>query len=309
VTAGPNQQSRVREGSEALRRMAILSIATSIATIVLKFSAYFLTDSVSLLSDAYEAFINLAAGLVAFAALAIAAKPADERHRYGHDKAEYFASGVEGALICAAAIAIVYAAVVRFIAPVPLERLWLGGGIALAAALLNFITARFMLRAARRFDSITLEADALHLLTDVRTSIVVVAGLAIVAIAPQWAILDPVMAIGVAINIIWTGAKLLRRSVDGLLDAALPDDELRELGRVITRVLGAHGTVGGMRTRKSGRRRFVDLTILISAATRVDTAHDLTLMIERAVAQAFADIEVTVHVEPMETVGPVHTPK
>jgi cation diffusion facilitator family transporter len=299
VTAARNQQEGVREGGDALRRMAILSIATSLATIVLKFAAYFLTDSVSLLSDAYEAFINLAAGLVAFAALAIAAKPADDRHRYGHDKAEYFASGVEGALICAAALAIVYSAVLRFIAPVPLERLWLGGGIALAAALLNFITARLMLRAARRFDSITLEADALHLLTDVRTSIVVVAGLAIVAVAPQWAILDPLMAIGVALNIVWTGAKLLRRSVDGLLDTALPDEELRELGRVITRVLGAHGRVGDMRTRKSGRRRFVDLKILVAGATRVDTAHDLTMMIEKAVAEAFFDTEVVVHVEPI----------
>jgi cation diffusion facilitator family transporter len=281
--------------------MAILSIATSLATIVLKFIAYFLTDSVSLLSDAYEAFINLAAGLVAFAALAMAAKPADDRHRYGHDKAEYFASGVEGALIVAAAIAIVYSAVLRFIAPVPLERLWLGGAIALAAALLNYITAQWMMRAARRFDSITLEADALHLLTDVRTSIVVVAGLAVVAVAPQWAILDPLMAIGVAINIVWTGVKLLRRSVDGLLDTTLPDDELRELERVIARALDSQGIMGDMRTRKSGRRRFVDLKILVAGATRVDTAHDLTVMIEKAVADAFADIDVVVHVEPSET--------
>ncbi|MFN0304916.1 MAG: cation diffusion facilitator family transporter [Burkholderiales bacterium] len=291
----------MREGTGTLRRMALLSIATSIATLALKFGAYFLTDSVSLLSDAYEAFINLAAGLVAFAALAVAARPSDDRHRYGHDKAEYFASGVEGVLIAAAAVAIVYSAVLRFIAPVPLERLGLGGLIALVAAALNYLTARVMLRAAARFDSITLEADALHLLTDVRTSIVIVAGLAVVAFVPAWAILDPVMAIGVALNIVWTGGQLMRRSVDGLLDASLPDDELRKLEQVITKAIGSHARMRDMRTRKSGRRRFVELKLLVPGATRVDIAHDLTVTVERAVAVAFPDIDVVVHVEPEES--------
>ncbi len=288
----------MRDGADTLRRMALLSIATSITTIVLKFGAYALTDSVSLLADAFEAFINLAAGLVAFAALAIASKPADDRHRYGHDKAEYFASGVEGALIVAAAVAIVVSAVPRFIAPMPLERLGTGGLIALAAAALNYFTARTMLRAAARFDSITLEADALHLLTDVRTSIVIVAGLAVVVFVPEWSVLDPLMAIGVALNIVWTGARLLRRSVDGLLDTALPDAELRRIEEVITGAMGPHARMRDMRTRKSGRRRFIEFKLLVPGATRVDTAHDLTVTVEKAVAAAFPDIDVVVHVEP-----------
>lgn len=298
----------MRDGTVTLRRMALLSIATSIATLGLKFGAFFLTDSVSLLSDAYEAFINLAAGLVAFAALAVAAKPADDRHRYGHDKAEYFASGVEGVLIVGAAVAIVYSAVLRFIVPVPLERLGVGGLIALVAAALNYVTARIMLRAAARFDSITLEADALHLLTDVRTSIVIVAGLAVVAFVPAWAILDPVMAIGVALNIVWTGGQLMRRSVDGLLDAALPDDELRKLEQVITGAIGPHAGMRDMRTRKSGRRRFVELKLLVPGATRVDVAHDLTVAVEKAVAAAFPDIDVVVHVEPRESAPAAQIP-
>ena len=202
----------------AVRRMAMLSIATSIVTLALKFGAYFLTGSVSLWSDALEAFVNLAAGLVALGALTLAEQPADERHAYGHDKAEYFSSGVEGALILVAAIAIIWSATERLLAPRPLEQLGLGMLIALLAAAANFITARVMLKVARQHDSITIEADAKHLLTDVWTTAGILAGLGVVVLAPQWAILDPLMAIAVALHILFTGFDLLRRSADGLMD-------------------------------------------------------------------------------------------
>jgi cation diffusion facilitator family transporter len=211
----------------AMRRMAYLSIGTSFVTIGLKFGAYFLTGSVSLWSDALESLVNLAAGLVALGALTVAEQPADDRHTYGHDKAEYFSSGVEGALILVAAVSIIWSAAHRLMEPQPLASLGPGIMVAFLAGAMNFATARIMLRAAHQHDSITIEADAKHLLTDVWTSVGIIAGLAIVMEMPQWAILDPLMAIAVAIHIVVTGIGLLRRSADGLMDAALPSSEVR----------------------------------------------------------------------------------
>ena len=200
-----------------VRKMAYLSIATSLATIALKFGAWFITDSVSLWSDALESLVNLAAGLVALGAVSLSERPADDRHAYGHDKAEYFSSGVEGALIVVAAVAIMMSAVQRLVAPQPLALLGPGLVIAVLAGAANFTTARIMLKVARQHDSITIEADAKHLLTDVWTSVGIVAGLLVVLLRPQWAILDPLMAIAVGIHIIVTGVGLLKRSADGLM--------------------------------------------------------------------------------------------
>jgi cation diffusion facilitator family transporter len=175
--------------TRAMRRMAMLSIATSLATIVLKFSAYFVTGSVSLWSDALESLVNLAAGLIALGAVTLAGRPADERHAYGHDKAEYFASGVEGALILGAAIAIIVSAARRIVEPQPIENLGPGLAIAFLAGAANFVAARVMLKQARAHDSITIEADAKHLLTDVWTSTGIIVGLLVVMAMPQWAIL------------------------------------------------------------------------------------------------------------------------
>ena len=285
---------------QAPRRMALLSIATSLVTLGLKFGAYFLTGSVSLLSDALEAFVNLAAGMIAFGALTIAARPADDRHRYGHDKAEYFASGVEGVLILLAAGSIVYAAVPRFSAPQALEHLELGLAIALVAAAANYATARLMLDVARRHDSIAIEADARHLMTDVWTSGVIVAGLLVVRFVPEWHLLDPLMAVGVAVHIVFTGLDLLRRSTDGLMDAALPPDELERIDRVLGARIGADASYRALRSRKAGSRRFIEFTLLVPGATPVDEAHRLCDRLEEALEQALPNLSVVIHVEPHE---------
>ncbi len=281
------------------RQMAVLSIATSLVTLALKFGAYFLTDSVSLLSDALEAFINLAAGLVAFGALTVAAWPADSSHSYGHDKAEYFASGVEGMLILAAAASIIYAALPRLLHPTPLTNLGPGLLVSLAAAA-NFVTARIMAKVAQSHDSITIEADAKHLMTDVWTSLTVVAGLLVVLFLPDWRVLDPIMAIGVALHIIHTGIDLLRRSMQGLMDASLPDEEVRQIDRVLRDALPATATYRALRTRKSGSRRFIEFDLLVPGTTTVDDAHELCDALEAAVGVALARASITIHVEPRE---------
>lgn len=288
----------------AVRRMAMLSIATSIVTLALKFGAYFLTGSVSLWSDALEAFVNLAAGLVALGALTLAEQPADERHAYGHDKAEYFSSGVEGALILVAAIAIIWSAVERVLAPRPLEQLGLGMLIALLAAAANFVTARVMLKVARQHDSITIEADARHLLTDVWTTAGVLVGLGLVVLAPQWAILDPLMAIAVAVHILFTGFELMRRSADGLMDVALPAKDVKRVEALIGAELPSAASFHALRTRKAGARRFLELHLVVPGTLSVAESHALCDRIEAALMASFAKAHVTIHVEPRETAAP-----
>ncbi len=288
----------------AVRRMALLSIATSIATLALKFGAYFLTGSVSLWSDAVEAFVNLAAGLVALGALTLAAQPADERHAYGHDKAEYFSSGVEGALILMAAIAIVWSAVARLLSPRPLEELGLGMLIALVAAAANFATARVMLKVAKQHDSIAIEADAKHLMTDVWTTAGILAGLGVVVVKPEWALLDPLMAIAVAVQILFTGFDLLRRSADGLMDAALPAPEVQQIEALIGAELPADASFHALRTRKAGARRFIEFHLLVPGTLSVAESHALCDRVEAALTAALAKAHVTIHVEPNETSAP-----
>lgn len=284
-----------------LRRMAVLSIVTSLVTLALKFGAYAMTGSVGLLSDALETFVNLAAGLVAFGALTIAARPADDDHAYGHDKAEYFASGLEGGLILFAAGSIIYAAVPRFLHPVPLERLDLGLMVALAAAAANYATARIMLKVAKEHDSITIEADARHLLTDVWTTLGVVGGLLVVWAVPDWHILDPIMAIVVALHIVITGLRLLRRSVDGLMDASLPPDEIQRIEAAIAAALPSGASHQALRTRKAGSRRFIEFNLLVAGEASVRDAHRLCDRLEAAVEAVVNNASVTIHVEPQET--------
>jgi len=213
--------------------MAVLSIATSLATLVLKFVAFGITGSIGLLSDALEALVNLAAGIVALTVLSIAERPADHDHAFGHEKAEYFSSGVEAVLILIAAVGIVWAATGRLAHPVPLHGLGPGLLVAAVAGALNLLAARLMLRAAARHDSITIEADARHLLADVWTSAGVIAGLLFVLARPGWAVADPLIAIAVSIHICWTGVSLLRRSVDGLIDRSLPPAEIEAAQEII----------------------------------------------------------------------------
>jgi cation diffusion facilitator family transporter len=280
--------------------MAYLSVAAALATMALKFAAFWLTGSVSLFSDAAESSVNLLAGLIAVAAVAIAGRPADEDHAYGHDKVEYFSSGAEGALILVAAATIVYAAVGRLLAPEPL--LDLGPGLVLAgiATVVNLLVARTMLRVGLAHDSITIEADAHHLMTDVWTSGGVIAGLLVVWAAPAWSALDPLIAIAVAVRIVHTGFDLVRRSVDGLMDSALPADERRTIEQAVGDATGRQATFRALRTRKSGSRRFVDLQLLVPGSTTVQDAHDLCDQVESAIEARLPNVHTTIHVEPAD---------
>src|SRR5512137_640932 len=216
----------------SLTRFAWISIGAAVLTIGLKSAAYALTGSVGLLSDAIESLVNLVGGIMALAMLTVAARPADEEHAYGHSKAEYFSSGVEGSLILLAAVSIGYAAVGRLIAPKPLEQVGLGLAVSVLASLVNLVAALLLLRVARRRHSITLEANAQHLLTDVWTSAGVLIGVGAVVLT-GWQRLDPVVALVVAANIVWTGGRIVWRSIHGLMDSALPETERSTICRVL----------------------------------------------------------------------------
>jgi cation diffusion facilitator family transporter len=287
------------EDRASLRRYATISIVAALATIALKGGAYLITGSVGLLSDALESLVNLAAAIVAFLALSAAARPEDEDHRYGHSKAEYFSSGFEGALIMLAAASILYASVRRLLSPRPIEQLTLGVGISVAASVINLLVARVLFRAARRHQSITLEADAHHLMTDVWTSLGVIIGIW-AASATGWQRLDPIVAIGVALNIVYTGVSILRRSLMGLLDTAIPD----ELQRGVTDILARH-TSGGvrfhaLRTRQAGAWRFIDFHVLVPGNWSVKRGHDLLERLEEEVRAAVPNSTVFTHLEPVE---------
>ena len=286
---------------KATRKMALLSIATSIATLALKFGAYFLTDSVSLLSDALEALVNLAAGLVALTAITIAEQPADDRHTYGHDKAEYFSIGVEGTLILFAAASIIYAGWNRISHPAPpLENLGWGITVGLLAAAMNFAAARLMLKVAAEHDSVTIEADAKHLLTDVWTSAGVLGGLLVIVFLPGWQILDPLIAVAVGLHIVVTGVELLRRSIDGLMDVALSPREIHEAEKLIRAGLPAGASFHALRTRKAGATRFVEFHLTVPGETSVRDSHALCDRLEESIASQLAKASVTIHVEPQE---------
>jgi cation diffusion facilitator family transporter len=293
-----------RFGLSATQRVILVSVGAAILTMALKFGAYLLTGSVSLLSDAAESSVNLIAALVAFIALTIAARPADDRYRYGYDKAEYFSSGVEGALILVAAIVIIYTAITRFLNPAPLTDLGIGLVISLVASAINFGVARFMFKKAEQFDSITLEADGHHLMTDVWTSVGVVAALVVIMFAPpKWAILDPLIALILGLNIIRTGVQLLKRSMAGLMDRGLSVEEMDEIEAVIREKEGQDVVYHKMRTRKSASRRYVEFHLLVPGDITVKAAHDRCTAIEAVLRARFPKTRVTIHVEPRETGG------
>ncbi len=276
-----------------------LSIAAAFVTLAMKFTAYYLTDSVGLLGDTAESLVNLAAAITATVALAYASRPADQSYTYGHDKAEYFSSGVEGTLILLAAAGIAYSATKRLLHPVPLENLDVGLTLALIASGVNFFVAKILLFAARQHDSITLEADAKHLLTDVWTSVAVVAGLGIVALTGLQ-FLDPVIAYGVALNIVFSGLGLVRRSFRGLMDYSLPSNEIEAIERILKKHSHEVYHYHNLRTRKAGPNRFIDLHILVAGESTVQEAHDLCEVIEKEIERELANTQVTIHVEPIE---------
>jgi cation diffusion facilitator family transporter len=300
MTTTPVSRSRLSPAS----RVVLVSIAASIVTMLLKFGAYLLTDSVSLLSDALESSVNLIAALVAFGALTLVARPADESYRYGYDKAEYFSSGVEGTLILVAAAMIIYTAVKRFMNPAPLTDLALGLAVALVASGINFGVSRFMLRKAEEYDSIALEADAHHLMTDVWTSVGVVGALIVVSFAPpSWAILDPIIAMVVAVNIIRTGVNLVKRSFAGLMDISLPSEEMDQIEELLREREGQDVVYHKFRTRKSASRRYVEFHLLLPGDLTVRAAHDHCTAIENELRGRWPKTRVTIHVEPKESGG------
>jgi cation diffusion facilitator family transporter len=284
-------------------RVMYLSIAAAVATIALKFGAYFLTGSVGLLSDAMESMVNLVGATAALIAIIIAARPADKTHHYGHTKVEYFSSGLEGGLILAAAVAIIWTALDRLLHPSGLESVGFGLGVSLAATLINFIVARVLLKVARQEDSIALEADGKHLMTDVFTSIGVVLGVIMVALT-GWLWLDAVVALAVALNIILEGSKLVKRSLEGLSDKALPEKEEAQIRGAIESILTPAKKDGltyhGLRTRKSGSLCFIDLHLLTPGEWTVRQSHEYTVAIESEIKKHLREVETTIHVEPLD---------
>ena len=282
-----------------LRRYAWLSIAAALATILLKSGAWWLTGSVGLLSDAIESLVNLSGALMALWMLTIAAQPADDDHFYGHGKAEYFSSGFEGLLILAAAIGIGWAAVERLLHPQALEQIGVGLGISVIASIINLLTALVLLRAGREHRSITLEADAHHLLTDVWTSVGVILGVAAVWLT-GWLWLDPLLALLVAANIIWTGVRLVSRSAAGLMDAALATDQQSALAAVMETHRRQGIDFHALWTRQAGARVFISVHVLVPGRWTVKEGHDLVERIEAEMRAALPHAHVLTHLEPIE---------
>ena len=282
-----------------LERYAWLSVGAALATIALKAVAWWLTDSVGLLSDALESLVNLAAALLALSMLRLAASPPDADHPYGFSKAEYFSAGIEGALIVLAAGGIVWAALPRLVAPQPLDMPFIGLTLTVAASAINFAVAIVLLRAGREHHSITLEADGRHLMTDVWTSAAVIAGVALVYITGFYR-LDPIIALGVSAHILWTGFGLMRRSVRGLLDPAISSEDQGEVTKLFAEYSKRYGvSFHALRTRQAGARRFVSFHLLVPDAWTVAQAHQLSEEIEARMRSMIPNAAVFTHIEPI----------
>jgi cation diffusion facilitator family transporter len=283
-----------------LHRFAWISIAAAVITIALKFAAWWVTNSVGLLSDALESVVNLVGAIAALIALWYASQEPDEEHAYGHAKAEYFSSGLEGMLILVAAVSIVYSAAQRLQSPVEVESAKLGVGIAIAASVVNLIAARWIQRAGEHHNSIALEAGARHLLTDVLTSAGVIIGIVLIHFT-GWTRIDPIVALLVAANIIRVGFDLMKRSMLGLLDTALPSDELGKIEQVLEqyRQPGKIET-HALRTRQAGQRRFGSVHILVPGDWTVHHGHHLAECIERDIRAAVPGISMITHLESLD---------
>jgi cation diffusion facilitator family transporter len=280
-----------------LNRFAWLSIGAAVLTIALKSLAYWLTGSVGLLSDALESLVNLVAAVMALVMLTVAARPTDEIHAFGYSKAEYFSSGLEGALILLAAASIIWTAIPRLLVPQPLEHIGIGLAISVLASAVNFGVARVLMSAGKEYRSITLEADAHHLMTDVWTSAGVALGVGAVALT-GWLRLDPLIALIVAVNILRTGWQLLSRSIRGLLDAALPAAEQDAIKQVLSRYESQGIQHHALRTRQAGTRSFISLHVLVPADWTVQRGHDLLEHLERDIRAAVAGAQLFTHLEP-----------
>lgn len=283
-----------------LTKFAWLSIAAAIITITLKAGAYYLTGSVGLLSDALESIINLVAAVIALWILKIAAQPPDEEHAYGHGKVEYFSSGIEGALIILAAASICYAAIERLINPQPLEQIGIGLVISLIATAVNFFVAQILLREGKKHHSIVLEADGHHLMSDVWTTIGVIVGIGAVSLTGWWR-LDPIMAILVALNILISGWKLIKRSVLGLIDTSVPKEIQDQIIGILEDFKKEYEMdYHALRTRQAGSFKFVNVHILVPGKWNVKDGHDLLEKIEHKIRYEVVNSFVFTHLEPLE---------
>ena len=283
----------------SLTRYAWLSIAAAIATILLKGMAWQMTGSVGLLSDAIESFVNLAGAIMALWMLTLAALPPDDDHAHGHGKAEYFSSAFEGFLILLAAVSIGYTAIDRLMPPQPLQAVAIGLLVSVVASVINFATARTLMRVGRAHNSITLEADAHHLMTDVWTSAGVIVGVGLVWLT-GWLWLDPAIALLVAANIIWTGWQLMQRSAAGLMDVSLPPEQLAQVDALLTGYRKQGLEFHALRTRQAGSRVFVTLHVLVPGSWTVQHGHDWSERIEADIRKTLPHAHVTTHLEPIE---------
>ncbi len=292
-------KSKKNRQSHSLTNYAWLSICAAVITIVFKSIGFYLTDSISFFSDALESSVNLVAAVMTMMMLIVAAKPPDEDHSYGHDKAEYFSSGVEGVLIIVAALSIVYVAVKRLIDPQPLMQIGIGSVFLIIASLVNFFVGNILIRAGKEYESIALEADGRHLMTDVWTSVGVIVGVFAVSMT-GWQRLDPIIAILVAINIISTGWSLLKRTIAGLMDVALPE---KDIG-VIEDILESYKATGlefhALRTRQAGSRKFVTMHVLVPGDWTVHEGHQLLEKIEGEIRRDLSNVVVLTHLESLD---------
>lgn len=284
---------------KSLTRFAWISIAAAVVTIGLKSAAYLLTGSVGLYSDALESLVNLVGGMMALAMLTIAARPADDDHAYGHSKAEYFSSGVEGSLILVAAISIAVTSIQRLFHPQPLEQVGVGLLISGASSLVNLGVALLLLKVGKEQHSITLEANAHHLLTDVWTSVGVLVGV-VGVVATKWLWLDPVVALLVAANILWAGSRIVWRSISGLMDPALPPEDLATIRSVLVNYEKDDLQFHALLTRQAGARKFISMHVLVPGAWTVQHGHELLEQIEADIRRALPNSSVFTHLESLD---------
>src|SRR5690554_2502191 len=285
---------------KSLKYFMYLSIAAAIVTILLKSYAYYITGSMGLLSDALESFVNLFAAVFALVMLTISQKPADEEHRFGHGKAEYFSSAIEGALILVAAFTIIWAAIPRIMNPAPLENVNTGLFFSLLASLVNLAVGMTLIHQGKENKSILLEADGRHLMTDVYTTVGVIVGIVMVMIT-GWLVIDPIIAILVALNIIYTGYKLISRSASGLMDATIPEEDLQKITTYLDSIKEQHIEYHSLLTRIAGQRKFISLHLLIPGEWTVKKGHDYADDVEETIISLFDEpVTVSTHIEPVE---------
>jgi len=285
---------------KSLNKYLYLSIAAAIVTILLKFYAFHVTGSMGLLSDALESFVNLFAALFALLMLHLSRKPADQEHEFGHGKAEYFSSAVEGALILIAAFTIIRSALPRIIEPQPLENITTGLLFSLLASLVNLVVGLVLINNGKKKKSLLVEADGRHLMTDVYTSVGVILGIILVDLT-GWLIIDPIIAILVGLNIIYSGYKLLHRSARELMDASIPEDELERVTAYLDSLGDREIEYHSLLTRMSGPRRFISMHLLVPGDWSVKRGHDCADEVEETIIAMFREpVTVSTHIEPVE---------